>query len=63
MKLLRGMFDGVEIPDPCQAKVTDWHIDPFALGAYSFMPANSTVRFCSRYRSGVSKVEVQQTVC
>eukprot|EP01043_Picozoa_sp_COSAG02_P045304 COSAG02_NODE_4128_length_5741_cov_2.944700_1_plen_561_part_00 len=44
MELLRDIFGPtVHVPQPIEVKVTEWHRDPFALGAYSHMPPNATV--------------------
>lgn len=44
LKLLRDIFGPkVYVPQPIEVKVTEWHRDPFALGAYSHMPPNATV--------------------
>ena len=44
MKLLRSVFGDDMVREPAEAKVTDWHTDPFALGAYSYMRAGSTTQ-------------------
>ena len=44
MNLLRSVFGDDVVQDPAEAKVTDWHKDPFALGAYSYMRAGSTIQ-------------------
>jgi len=44
LELLRDIFGPtVHVPQPIEVKVTEWHRDPFALGAYSHMPPNATV--------------------
>lgn len=44
LELLRDIFGpAVHVPQPIEVKVTEWHRDPFALGAYSHMPPNATV--------------------
>ena len=44
LELLRDIFGpSVHVPQPIEVKVTAWHRDPFALGAYSHMPPNATV--------------------
>lgn len=44
LELLRDIFGPtVHVPQPIEVKVTAWHRDPFALGAYSHMPPNATV--------------------
>jgi monoamine oxidase len=41
MQVLRRMY-GEEIPDPEQWKVTRWASDPFAAGAYSYLPPGTS---------------------
>jgi len=40
---LRSMF-GRDVPDPQSAIVTQWGRDPFALGAYSYLPPGASAR-------------------
>ena len=44
MVLLRSVFGDDVVREPAEAKVTGWHRDPFALGAYSYMRAGSTTQ-------------------
>ena len=41
MRTLRGMF-GASIPDPTNTLITRWNSDPFARGAYSYIPVGAS---------------------
>jgi monoamine oxidase len=41
MRAVRNVF-GADAPDPASVQRTNWHVDPFARGAYSYVAVGST---------------------
>lgn len=59
LTVLREMYGNATVPEPRESLRTNWGLDPFAWGAYSF-PAVNQVRDCPAGDQDTPKTAVQR---